>query len=379
MKESKVTTMLGLRFLRRRLESRSQASAEALHVVDDWIERRRAERLREEAMFESPARNGALIPISQAELTDNQSLRRGSTEEDSVRQAIRSFARLVEFTQVAVPTTANHLLALREVAFHADKFSAEISHDIDEQLADSDPSEGLVRRIFRWLRNPVGTGFPAQVDRLSPQRIYPLTAVLRMVGAIAASVFFVWGSPWIGVTLLLGSVITSGLLRFLTNAETAVTLRARYLSCMLGNLGDILVLLSLTLYLSDVAGKALVIGGVLTTVVMVFGSLMRTGALSAGVHVSRIRMERVVRVGGIALGASLAAAGHPNGLVITFSLIGLWSILEVVRVVRRIVVSTTTHFAWVATSGVEGSFSGGLVTTTTGGDENAGAAPDPLS
>ena len=75
---------------------------------------------------------------------------------------------------------------------------------------------------------------------------------------------------------------------------------------------------------------------------------MRTGALSAGVHVPRIRMERVARVGGMAICLVLYGAGVPWGLLPGFATVAVWTAIEILRVMREVTQSNTALFTWVA-------------------------------
>ena len=350
---------------------RQRYSSAQARQVDAWMSTRRRERLREELIFEEAARRGVLRRIdtleSETTSTSPDCHLTMAEHADPFRQAIRALLtaneQLAETAQTW-GTSTNHLMVMREVAFQAESFSADISHSLDEGSAQHDPRRLLPFRLLSWIKNPVGTAVPGQTSGLNAHSVFRFTAAFRLAGAILASGLFATDHLAVGVFALIFSVVTSGLLRFATNAETSVTLRARYISCILGHLGDTLTLLSLTLYLSSAAGKGWVVGGVLSTVAMLFGSLMRTGGLSAGVHVSRIRLERVARVGGIAVGATVAAAGHPAGLGLTFVIVGLWTLYEVGRVSHRVANSSTTHFAWIATSGFEGPVAGGLVTTS---------------
>lgn len=336
-----------------RRERRTKKGQVALAHFNDWVGARVANREAEELEFRNAIERGIIEPPPEVRETQTDS---GPTESTSaaLSVALREIARASIHSQEVAQSRmkselGGQLSTLRSISFEADNLAADIHHSLDSQIA-STRSGGRPRPgLLRWLRNPVGSGGvvgATAAEDLGP--IYAGTAVLRVAGAIACLALMLSGNLGPAAGALLFSVVTSGILRYATNAESAVSFRARYLSCVAGHAGDVTVLLGLAWYADSEGLRGTAAIGVLTVVGMLFGSLMRTGALSAGVHVPRIRMERVARVGGMAICLVLYGAGVPWGLLPGFATVAVWTAIEILRVMREVTQSNTALFTWVA-------------------------------
>jgi hypothetical protein len=209
-----------------------------------------------------------------------------------------------------------------------------------------------LRRLIAWLRSPVGSGEPHGADPGRLQAVYAATALVRLAGAFSAALLLTLGITSWPVVALLSTATFSGIMRFRTNAESAGTFRAKYLSCTLGHLGDAMVLGACTVHLiTDHSTRWIAVPTLGTVLTMFFGTLMRVGALQVGVHVARLRLERVFRTGGLTAGLAGVAIGHPGAILITFVLIAGYSGVEIIRCALAVWSNDATEFAWTVRTG----------------------------
>ena len=211
-----------------------------------------------------------------------------------------------------------------------------------------------------WVLSPVGSGDSSVVaDHRSASRSHRAAVLTRLLGVVLACAGLLIDLPIAAVTVLVASVLSSGWRRYRDNVEPAVTFRARYLSCLLGHLGDVLVLTTAMIWL--VRRGALWWPAPVTVTVMLFATTVRTGALQVGVCVPRYRVDRVIRVGSIAAGVVAVALWTRLGFLVPLVGIGASSSMEIYRILRDVWSAGVTEFAWVTstTRGYVSSLSGG--------------------
>jgi hypothetical protein len=176
--------------------------------------------------------------------------------------------------------------------------------------------------------------------------IHRITMSMRLAGACSAALLLAGARPWLALTVLLATVSASGLVRYRTNAEAAVTFRARYFSCLCGHAGDLLVLAGATAWLLRTEHPAVAVVPAITGMVFLFGTATRTGALQVGVSVPRLRMERVFRVAGLTIGIAGAALGFPAAFLLTLAAAATYVAWEISRAFRLVWTIGVTEFAW---------------------------------
>jgi hypothetical protein len=118
-------------------------------------------------------------------------------------------------------------------------------------------------------------------------------------------------------------------------------------------------------------GRPLAVVALGTVFTMFFGTLMRLGALQVGLHVPRLRLERLVRNVGLIIGLIGIAVGRPGAVMATSLLIAGWGIWEIVRIGRRVWHHAATEFAWSVRAGDE--FRGDILTALPPGESEDGA------
>jgi len=215
--------------------------------------------------------------------------------------------------------------------------------DHAEEPRSARRSDGFVR----WLRSPVGSGRTRSQHFARLTTLYHFTAITRAVGAVVAAFLTAIGLVDWALLALLVSAAISGAIRFRTNAETTVTFRARFISFMLGQLGDATVLAACTWQLVVTPSLKWLAGPTLVTVfTMSFGSLMRAGALQIGVHVRRLRLERVFRYAGLCAILSGLALGTAGPVILALILIGGYGLFDVIRTTIEVWAHDATEFAW---------------------------------
>ena len=200
--------------------------------------------------------------------------------------------------------------------------------------------------LLDWLRSPVGSGGPAVGDMVRMRDTHRITMAVRLFGAFGAALLLAAARPWPALAMLLGTVTASGIVRYRTNAEAAVTFRARYFSCLCGHAGDLLVLAGATIWLLRAGQPGLAVLPALTGMIFLFGTATRTGALQVGVSVPRLRMERVFRVAGLTLGITGAALGVPGAFALTLAVAVAYVIWEISRAFGLVWTTGVTEFAW---------------------------------
>ena len=214
--------------------------------------------------------------------------------------------------------------------------------------------------IAHWVLSPVGSGDNSLVaDHRSVSRSHRAAVFTRLSGVALACVGLLLDLPVAAMVVLIASVMSSGWRRYRDNVEPAVTFRARYLSCLLGHLGDVLVLTTAMVWL--VQRGALWWPAPVAVTLMLFATTVRTGALQVGVYVPRYRVDRVIRVGSIAVGVLAVALWTRFGFLVTLVGIGGFSAMEIYRILRDVWSAGVTEFAWVTstTEGYVSSLSGG--------------------
>ena len=203
--------------------------------------------------------------------------------------------------------------------------------------------------VVDWVLSPVGSGDRSlAADHQYVTRSYRIAVLTRLLGVVVACAALLRGLPLVAATVLVASVMSSGWRRYRDHLEPAVTFRARYFSCLLGHLGDVLVLTTATFWLSS-AGVAWWPAPVAITV-MLFATAVRTGALQVGVFVPRYRVDRVIRVGSMSVGIVLVAMGIPLGFLVTLTGIGAFSAMEIYRILREVWGAGVTEFAWMSST-----------------------------
>jgi hypothetical protein len=172
------------------------------------------------------------------------------------------------------------------------------------------------------------------------------TPMAAVAFAFTAALLLVAVRPWPALVVLLGTVTTSGIVRYRTNAEAAVTFRARYFSCLCGHAGDLFVLAGSSALLLRTGRPGLAVLPALTAMIFLFGTATRTGALQVGVSVPRMRLERVFRVAGLTLGIAGAALGLPGAFVLTLAVAIAYVVWEISRAFGLVWTIGVTEFAW---------------------------------
>jgi hypothetical protein len=83
-------------------------------------------------------------------------------------------------------------------------------------------------------------------------------------------------------------------------------------------------------------------------VLHLLGVVARTGALGVGVHVPRLRTERLIRLAATSAALALAALGLPVAFVGAATVLAVWFFLEAGGAFRRVWEASATEFAWTA-------------------------------
>jgi len=250
------------------------------------------------------------------------------TEEDpvwcAVRDEIATFTpmkdvgRAIQDCQVAVGRLAVHteepgpvgqaaLRALHSLAVdvhHECRRAQQVGGDRDEIGGDARDHPTL----WQWLMSESGSGTARRDRDPSFQRtVHDSTMVGRLTGAVATAMLVAIGLPFIALAVLLVTATATGIIRYQTNAEAIVTFRARYFWCLLGHLGDALVMAGATAGLVRHGQGAMAAVVAVTAAMFLFATIIRTAALQVGFYAERLRIERVVRV--VALAVGLVAIG----------------------------------------------------------------------
>lgn len=210
------------------------------------------------------------------------------------------------------------------------------------------PAGAPAEPLWQWLLEPVGSGAPRSSDLARLRDIHRVTIVTRFIGAAAAAVLLASGRVWPALLCLLTALTASGVARYRTNAESVVTFRARYLSHLFGQAGDLLVLLGASVYLAGSGAPGLAVLTALTGAAYLLGTAARVGAMPVGVSVPRLRLERVVQVVGLTIGTAGAALGHPGWFFATLALGVAYAIWELHRSVHAVCSAGSTEFGWTA-------------------------------
>ena len=201
--------------------------------------------------------------------------------------------------------------------------------------------------LWQWLNDPVGSGEPVSYEHLDQlRRKHRLTAGFRLTFAFLTGLILAFGMPELALVSLLVPVAVSGFVRYQSNAEVAVTFRGRYLSCLMGHLGDAAVLLGAFAWSSHNSPLPLSFAPAMTLIVLLVGTTIRTGALQVGVYVPRRRVERVIRIAAFATGIALTSVGYTWGFVATLVIATAFVLIENQRILRGVWNAGGAEFAW---------------------------------
>lgn len=210
--------------------------------------------------------------------------------------------------------------------------------DLLTQLARaSDRSQTLPRRsrsrLLDWLRGTVGSGVPTTNDPIMRAFLYRSTMLLRFAGAASATLLVLRSHPALALVAAWLSVGVSGLVRYRTNAESGVSFRDRFVSQMLGHLGDALVLSACTwaVFVSgmpDRFGGLLLVGGAASQ----FAGLVRVGCHEIGLRVGRPRLDRVVRVAAVSFALVGLSATNDHLIALSASLLLVYSAIQIEQI-----------------------------------------------
>lgn len=282
-----------------------------------------------------------------------------------VREEIRSFKRMkdlkrsVQECQVAVAHLASFgdgpgpvgQAALRAMQSLALDVHNECRGLVASEVHHASRAHGHRRLgpLVSWVLSPVGSGSTGgPVDYGVVRRSYRAAVLIRMAGAVASGVALVAGHPLVAIVVLLASVTTSGYRRYRDHLEPVVTFRARYLSCLIGHFGDIVVLGASTYWLWHIGAAWWPAPAAMA--VMLFSTIVRTGALQVGVFVPRIRVDRVVRIVAFCGGIALVTFWLPAGFGATLALLSALGAFETFRILREVWSAGVTEVAWMSST-----------------------------
>ncbi len=203
------------------------------------------------------------------------------------------------------------------------------------------------RHLWSWLNDPVGSGEPVSYLQLEQlRRTHRRTATGRLLFAFLTGTLLATGSPALALLTLILPVTMTGFVRYRTNAEAAATFRARYLSCLVGHLGDTAVLLGAYVWSEHNVSFPIDFAPAIALVVLLLGTSIRAGALQVGVYVPRRRVERCIRVVAFGTGIGLAALGFSAAFLSTLAIVVAFVGYETVHVFRGVWSAAGAEFAW---------------------------------
>jgi len=301
------------------------------------------------------------------------------TEDDPqwvrTREQIRTFKRMkdvqraVQECQVAVAHLASFSDGPGPVGHVARRALQSLVLDVHAEVRAADafvihqvPSRHRFRRagsLIDWMLSPVGSGDRSLgAEDQAVSRSFRAVVAFRMIGAALAALALVLQMPVAALLVLVGSAASSGWFRYRDNLEPGVTFRARYISCLLGHAGDVLVLWAATFWLWRIGAAWW--PAPITVAVMLFATIVRTGALQVGVSIDRRRLDRVVRVGSTSVGVALVALGSQTGFVATFVLMTVVCAWQTYGILRQVWSADVTEFAWMLST--SDGYTGSLAT-----------------
>lgn len=172
---------------------------------------------------------------------------------------------------------------------------------------------------------------------------------IGLILTLAIGAMIIAGAWWGAVTLLVFRVLVSIAVGEASNlpyegASQPGPASAIIYRCMAGHVSDLLLLGATAIALSLADQVAWAMATLFSALVMLLATLLRVSSLQVGVQIHRLTLERVVRVGGLAVGLLLVAVGINPWATLGFPTLALcalgcllYGVCETIRVIRRLI------------------------------------------